>query len=659
MGLRVMAMRAAALVLGARALPDRPRRSRMARRRAAMLPLAVSGLILSHAPAAAQLDLSPYTSRKPSHDAVFTPDEEKIAVGEIGPEGGTLTATADDGTEYKLVVPPKAIGQKTHLYLYPIKAAANLPPGVSRVRGAILKPDGVAFAEPALLHIKTREPFGRGDVPVLGFNGYGRETRLTFARRNGREAIVPVLHFSGAAQPEDWTEATTKFFEGVGARDIGDSMIHGAEIEAQKAREAGRDPDEARRAYLQGHGAYGLLAGLLNAFASAETKPAYAQLRCQVNSSAGLAGAVALLKAGAAAKILRNDDGAPGAQAVRDAVAALPEEIESVAPETLRQIFDRCFELFEAVCLVSGNFRLMQLSFQSLALLSSLKQTVSAKRIREIYMQDTAGVAPAAVERARKLLDQAVALEDAVSPEHYRARVLQALGRCARYEVFHDADFKQTSYIGKGVYSAKTSIQAILTFRPGTTGDPIVSGKVSGEAPIRFGDCGHVFSRPSCAYFTSSSHRCEAHGPATVELTDMTASASPQKLESLSLSIDPGRVDMHYRWCNQPCPHVARTCTAAEMPLLMTFPYSADNDPMRPTLPGQGYPVLVDGQFRGHRVDPHGDDTFDDLSRVKVVHIGTGENGLTDTVRALNEIADICRTVPIVCRALLGDGKKR
>jgi len=619
---------------------------------------AICALIAAQCPAAAQLDLSPYTARKPTHQAVFAPDEAKIAAAEIGIEGGILTATADDGTEYKLVVPPKALGHKTYLYLYPIKSATNLPPGIGQVRGAILKPDGVAFAEPALLHIKTREPFGGANAPVLAFNGNGRETRLTFSRRSGQETIVPVLHFSGAALPDDWKATTTKAFEQLGARDVGDSLIHGAEMEAQKAREAGRDPDKARLDYLQGHAIYSIFAGLLDAFAKAPTA-ADSRLRCRMSIAVFGAGIVSMLKASAAVGIIRKGEGVPGATAAHEAVAALPEEIDFVSPAEFKQVMEQCFDFFEAICLVGGNFRLLQSTYELLSVFSEIDSFFPARKIRDSYLSDTRGVAPAVVERARKILDQAVALQDVVSPAQYRDRVLRALGRCARYEVFHEADFKQTSYIGKGVYSTKTSIQAILSFHPGLTGDPIVTGKVSGQAPLRFGDCKHVYSRPSCAYYSSSAHRCEAHGLATVELTEMIPANAPQKTESLSLLIDPGRVDMHYRWCNQPCPYVPHTCIAADMPLLLTFPYSADNGPMRPVLPGSGHPVLADGQFRGHRVDPHGDDTFDDLSRVKVIHIGTGENALTGFVRDLNDIADICRTVPVICKILAGDEKKR
>lgn len=74
---------------------------------------------------------------------VYRLDSDRATTLLIGPEGGALSATDADGTEYVLNVPPDALLSDVELTLAPIVSSDNL--GLDQVRGAAIEPLGLTF----------------------------------------------------------------------------------------------------------------------------------------------------------------------------------------------------------------------------------------------------------------------------------------------------------------------------------------------------------------------------------------------------------------------------------------------------------------------------------------------------------------------------------
>ncbi|HKP88564.1 MAG TPA: Ig-like domain-containing protein [Thermoleophilaceae bacterium] len=134
---------------------------------------------------------------------------QRSKAGTIGPSGGSITATGDDGTTYTLRVPAGALGQPHALKVSPIKQFSGLPFS-GRALGVQFGPDGLRFAKPATLTITSKQPFPAGTVGFAYTNG----TRVLEAQAptgSGRARVLRVEHFSDAAvagsNPADFANA--------------------------------------------------------------------------------------------------------------------------------------------------------------------------------------------------------------------------------------------------------------------------------------------------------------------------------------------------------------------------------------------------------------------------------------------------------------------
>ncbi len=133
------------------------------------------------------------------------PDERRTQTASIGPAGGTLTATATDGTVYTLTVPENALLSGHTLSLTPISRIQDLPLTGGFVGAVHLEPDGLQFLEPALLNITS--PHDLDATHLRGFNahGQGQEFYLQASSVDGHTVTLPLTHFSnpGAATVTD------------------------------------------------------------------------------------------------------------------------------------------------------------------------------------------------------------------------------------------------------------------------------------------------------------------------------------------------------------------------------------------------------------------------------------------------------------------------
>ncbi len=140
-------------------------------------------------------DVSPPPEPEPDH---VTRETTNTASGSIGPAGGTLQTTADDGTVYTLTIPVDAIAIGSTITMTPITAIDGYPLAGGVVGGVELKPSGTVFAAPVTLEIATTKTPDAGSVPMaILFSGNGTSFEPSFAGSGAGRFTVPMTHFSG------------------------------------------------------------------------------------------------------------------------------------------------------------------------------------------------------------------------------------------------------------------------------------------------------------------------------------------------------------------------------------------------------------------------------------------------------------------------------
>jgi predicted small lipoprotein YifL len=125
-------------------------------------------------------------------------DSPKGVTQTVGAAGGSLTATATDGTRYTLTVPAQALRQDVAITLTPIAALGDLPPGVSLAGGAQLGPEGQTFDVPITLTVELATSPASAPVP-FAYAGDLQQRHLYPAAVAGRTITFDLAHFSGYA----------------------------------------------------------------------------------------------------------------------------------------------------------------------------------------------------------------------------------------------------------------------------------------------------------------------------------------------------------------------------------------------------------------------------------------------------------------------------
>ncbi len=124
------------------------------------------------------------------------PDRRRSASELIGPGGGEVSATALDGTVFRLSVPAGAVGPATEITLTPVKGIGDFP--LSGKPAAVeFDPDGLRLSRPATLRITyARVPSGK--LAGFVYGGSGRDFGLRVAKTSGKTVRLSVNHFSSA-----------------------------------------------------------------------------------------------------------------------------------------------------------------------------------------------------------------------------------------------------------------------------------------------------------------------------------------------------------------------------------------------------------------------------------------------------------------------------
>lgn len=121
----------------------------------------------------------------------------------VGPAGGTIEATARDGTAYRLEIPEYALTEPTPITMTPVSAVDELGLSGGLAGAVYLQPSGLGLAVPATLTITTATS-APADTRLVGFDiaDEGATTDLVpAAAGEGGQVRVAVHHFSapGAA----------------------------------------------------------------------------------------------------------------------------------------------------------------------------------------------------------------------------------------------------------------------------------------------------------------------------------------------------------------------------------------------------------------------------------------------------------------------------
>ena len=114
----------------------------------------------------------------------------------ISRSGGTLSATATDGTTYKLEIPSGALDADTQVALYPVISVATLPHG-TLAAAAQFTPDGLTLAYPATLTIGLAPGASADKLLGFSYSGDGANAVPRPVVVDGRTATLQVTHFSG------------------------------------------------------------------------------------------------------------------------------------------------------------------------------------------------------------------------------------------------------------------------------------------------------------------------------------------------------------------------------------------------------------------------------------------------------------------------------
>lgn len=128
----------------------------------------------------------------------WTVDSPRATSATIGALGGSLVATAADGTRFTLAVPPGALAVDVPITMTPI---ASFTGGRwTRAAGVQLLPDGQAFLKPAVLQIEPSFSVPIEQQAILGFAGEtSGEQFVTFADPASTTPRALLMHFSARA----------------------------------------------------------------------------------------------------------------------------------------------------------------------------------------------------------------------------------------------------------------------------------------------------------------------------------------------------------------------------------------------------------------------------------------------------------------------------
>lgn len=126
----------------------------------------------------------------------LTLDPARAVNGTLTPAGGTVKATAADGTVFTLTAPPNAVLSPLAVKMTPVATLAGLGRTAGYQAAVHLEPEGMEFLEPLVLEIRAPQALNAGTL--RGFNAHGLGTAPYAQGRTvrGAMATLTLMHFS-------------------------------------------------------------------------------------------------------------------------------------------------------------------------------------------------------------------------------------------------------------------------------------------------------------------------------------------------------------------------------------------------------------------------------------------------------------------------------
>jgi hypothetical protein len=134
-------------------------------------------------------------------------DAARARTREIGPEGGTLTATGDDGTRFQLQIPAGALLAPERITMTPVREVRGLPLKGGDFVTVQLEPSGLRLLQAATLTIRTKREIPAGEQVAFAYHGTGQDAHLYPLGLDPKRIEMRLQHFSGygfgRAAPDD------------------------------------------------------------------------------------------------------------------------------------------------------------------------------------------------------------------------------------------------------------------------------------------------------------------------------------------------------------------------------------------------------------------------------------------------------------------------
>ena len=127
-----------------------------------------------------------------------SPDSDRAVSDAItAAAGGTLSATAANGTVFTLEVPPNALLSDRTITMTPVVSIGSLPFSGGLVAGVSLEPSGLSLMRAAHLTITPPSPISQAEETAFAWNGSGEDFFLYPPVAARGDLQLSVLHFGG------------------------------------------------------------------------------------------------------------------------------------------------------------------------------------------------------------------------------------------------------------------------------------------------------------------------------------------------------------------------------------------------------------------------------------------------------------------------------
>jgi hypothetical protein len=130
-------------------------------------------------------------------DLSVSADRARAATLHLTAAGGSVTATAANGTTFTLEVPADAVLTDVDITLVPATTIDGWPEAPGNAEAVLMEPEGLTFASPARLLIAPSSPVGDSVGSGFGFYAEGHDTHLELTEQGTGSISLLIDHFSG------------------------------------------------------------------------------------------------------------------------------------------------------------------------------------------------------------------------------------------------------------------------------------------------------------------------------------------------------------------------------------------------------------------------------------------------------------------------------